>query len=655
MQRLWVKSWLPVLAMLAILGAAAAAYSPGLPGPFLLDDWGTLPKLGAYGPVNNPVTLVSYLTSGDAGPTGRPLSLATFLLNARNWPASPWSFKLTNVLVELLNGALLAALLTRLSKARGLEPVQAAWIGVLGAGFWVLHPLFVSTTLYVVQRMAELAATFVFAGLLSWVFGREQLAGGHSGRGYTLMGLGIGLGTLFGALSKENAALLPALALVLEATVFASAPAELIARTRTWLAFRVLFLWIPTICVAAFLLSLLRQATAPLSFRDFTIAQRLLTEPRVLFHYLYLLFIPHVATGGLFTKVRPSRGWLSPWTTLPSVVGVIAMVAFGWAMRRRWPIVCAAILFYFVGQAVESTTVPLELYFEHRNYLPAALLFWPIAWWLVRGHGSKSLRTALAVGLLVLLATFTGLRANLWGHRNALMLSWLQHDPHSPRAIVRGAQTLQRLGKPQLALTLLRKSSAQQPTNVSIALVRLSSACALREANQADVKAAHRAVATTHSGSSLIYSGLQRLEAQIARRGCAPLGAVDLLPIARAAISNPHFTHNPAFRQEFTVLEGKLELQLGHTRRAYHYFAQALPLDAKPATALVTASLLGAAGAPRLGMKLLQQYQQLPAQRATGWTMSRLHRWWLDRIGWYRDSFQHVRHVLESHLGKERA
>ncbi|HEX5313454.1 MAG TPA: hypothetical protein VFX38_00900, partial [Gammaproteobacteria bacterium] len=114
------RPWLPRLFLFALLGAAAAAYSSGLAGPFLLDDMANLPALGAWGPVNNAATLVTYLTSGIAGPTGRPLALASFLMDAHNWPANPWPFKFTGLLFHLLNGVLLAALLVRLSRLRGL-------------------------------------------------------------------------------------------------------------------------------------------------------------------------------------------------------------------------------------------------------------------------------------------------------------------------------------------------------------------------------------------------------------------------------------------------------------------------------------------------------------------------------------------------------
>ncbi len=653
MFRTRIQPWLPLLALLALLGVTAAAYLPGLGGPFLLDDWGTLPKLGAYGPVDNPLTLVSYLTSGNAGPTGRPLALASFLIDARNWPAPPWPFKFTNLLIHLFNGILLAFLLLRLSRTRGLDPPRAAWAGVLGAGLWLLHPLFVSTTLYVVQRMAELAATFVFAGLLAWLAGRERLARGRTRSGYALMLSGLLGGTFLGVLAKENAVLLPLLTLVLEATVLAAPAAHQPAPTRPWFGFRLLFLGLPAALVGAYLLGLLRHASRIIPFRGISIAERLLTEPRVLTHYLYLLVIPHVATGGLFTTPAPSRGWFEPWSTLPAIVLILGLIAFAWRTRRRWPALAAAILFYFAGQLLESTTIPLELYFEHRNYLPAALLFWPLGLWLVRSPGAgPRLRTGLAVGTLALLAGLTALRADLWGNRTLLLLSWMRQDPNSSRAIVRGTQTLVEQGHPLAALAILRRDSARLPEDISIGLMRLSTACALGRATPADLAAARRAAVTSRAGSSLIYQAVQRLERQMARHRCAPFDTADMLALARAALANPNFSHDPALRQEFTILEGRLYLDAGNIPAAYEHFAAALPLYVKPDVALVTASLLGAADAPRRGLALLNEYRQLHPLPPRGWTMRRLHRWWLERSGWYRDSFRHVRRLLESSARK---
>lgn len=658
-ERRHLQAWLPLAALLCVLGAAAAAYTPGLGGPFLLDDLATLPKLGAYGPVDNPATFVSYVTSGIAGPTGRPVALASFLMDAHRWPAPPWPFKLTNVLLHLLNGAMLALLLRLLSRASGLDERKALWAGVLGAGFWVLHPLFVSTTLYVVQRMAELAALFVFGGLALYVFGRERLVRGHRRSGYLAMTGGIVGGTLLGTLSKENAALLPMLAGVLEFTVFAAAgrraatsaaKAEQPDSAPPSLLFRWILLGLPALAVVAFLAWQLRDATSPLPYRNFTIAQRLLTEPRVVLRYLYLLVIPHGGTTGLFTTVTVSRGALHPWTTLPALFAVLGLVGGALWTRRRWPALAAAVLFFFAGQLLESTSIPLELYYEHRAYLPAALLFWPVALWIARGPGAARLRAGAAISGLVILGMLTAYRAALWGNGIQLALTWMQLNPRSPRAVVWGARALADAGRDDLALARLRAASEAMPENLSIAMGHLRLACELHVFRESDLEATLYAASHARRGSLLIYEDVSGLASDLKRAPCPPLSAGDLEAIPKAALANPHFARYPALRQEFLVLDARLRLRSGDKRAGYRAFARALRIAPTPDIALTGAAELYAAHAPGLGLALLDDYRRLPRPPAHGWTMRRLHRAWLEHIGWYRDSFALVRKALRDEL-----
>src|SRR5262249_23733625 len=154
-------------------------------------------------------------------PTGRPLTLGTFLLDARDWPADPRPFKITNVLLHLLNGLLLCAVLLRLGRALRLSDFRARATALFGAGAWLLHPLFVTTTLYIVQREAMLPATFVLLGMLGWTAARNALANGHAARGVAGMALSAGGCTLLAVLSKGNGALLPLLLLLTEWIVLA--------------------------------------------------------------------------------------------------------------------------------------------------------------------------------------------------------------------------------------------------------------------------------------------------------------------------------------------------------------------------------------------------------------------------------------------------
>src|SRR3546814_2781159 len=75
---------------------------------------------------------------------------------------------------------------------------------VVGAGMWLLHPLFVSTTLYIVQREAMLPATFTLLGSLAWLHGREAITQGNNCRGLAWIAVGLGGCTALGVLSKAR-------------------------------------------------------------------------------------------------------------------------------------------------------------------------------------------------------------------------------------------------------------------------------------------------------------------------------------------------------------------------------------------------------------------------------------------------------------------
>ena len=106
-----------------------------------------------------------------------------------------------------------------------------------------MHPFLVSTTLYAVQRMAQLATLFVFAGLLGHLYGR-RIAETRPARGYIVMTMSLAVFTLLATLCKENGALLPVLVGVMELTVLASS--RLAPLDKRWTT---LFLVVPAVFV----------------------------------------------------------------------------------------------------------------------------------------------------------------------------------------------------------------------------------------------------------------------------------------------------------------------------------------------------------------------------------------------------------------------
>ena len=74
-----------------------------------------------------------------------------------------------------------------------------------------------------------------------------------------------------------------------------------------------------------------------------------------------------------------STSLLHPWTTLPAIGIIIALIMGGFYLLRKRPLIGFAVIFFFMNHVIESTIIPLELVYEHRNYLPSMFLFVPIA------------------------------------------------------------------------------------------------------------------------------------------------------------------------------------------------------------------------------------------------------------------------------------
>ncbi len=462
------------LTFLSVLLLALWCYWPGLAGGFLFDDFANLDALGKYGTVDDLQSFLDYVFGGGAGPGGRPLALLSFLIDDNAWPSEPWQFKYTNLLLHLLNGVLLFWVLLKILVYRATtnnERSTAPWIALLACGLWLLHPFLVSTTLFVVQRMAMLAALFSLLGLLAYVHGRTLLQF-HPRRAYTWMTAGVALGTILATLSKENGALLPLLILVLEYSALKNANANAARPNLTW---RLIFLWLPVVAISAYIFYKLPNLLSGYGIRSFSMGERLLTEGRILVEYLYHLFLPHPYTRGLFhDSYAASTGLLTPPSTLWSWIVLLALILGSFLARHRYPLWALAFLFFFAGHLLESTIVPLELYFEHRNYLPAIFLFLPIAHGIARlGEKKKPLSIAVAACLTVYVALTTVQRADLWGHPDELILLWAEKNPSSPRAQRSAAIALDHMGRTDLALARLEQAIQDIPDNLPLRLHHL--------------------------------------------------------------------------------------------------------------------------------------------------------------------------------------
>ncbi len=433
---------------------------------------------------------------------------------------------------------------------------------------------------------------------------------------------------------------------------------------------------LPTLGIAAYLAySGWHGMTAGISdARPWTLGQRLLTEPRVLLVYLKMLWIPTPFTAGLFhDEIRASGSLFQPWTTLPAIVAVFALLLFSLRIRCTRPSLAAAIAFFFVGQAIESSSIPLELFFEHRNYLPSLLMFWPLALWIsgvdpsarpehepIHGWSaaatslSTTLRAGLAVALCAVMLAMTWFRADLWGNSHDLALLWARLNPASSRAQAFAAQAEISSGQPRRAIHRLEAGLLESPNDVQLSLNLIAAQCAAGTLDRPTLRTAERALETARDSGSLLTGWFSRAIDHVDQ--CSPLDLPEIDRLLLAAQRNPRLRQNKGRQQDLYYLRGLVALRQAKPDLALSLFDDGLREQPRESLALMQAAALGSAGYPSQGLAHLSLLESLPKPSpASRWSMQYLHARILRAQGYWPRETAKLRDTLRQDLQDSRA
>ncbi len=524
-------------ALAVLLVAGWFLYLPALSGGFALDDRANLGGLAA---VDDRQSALRFVFSGQAGPLGRPLALASFLPQADAWEEGAKSFLAVNVLIHLLNAVLVAGLLLMLARRLpALEGGSARFAALAATATWLFMPILASASLMVVQRMTTLSATFVLAGLIAYLaaraLSRERPAAALAGMTAALV-----VATLLAVLVKENGALLPTYVLVIEATLLA-APAGIAAAT--WRNWRLAVLVLPTLAILAYLALRVPYAEATVLVRDFSGFERLLSEARILWIYLAKAFLPLPGTVSPVNDVYPVARSLWQPATLLAVASWALLIALAVGRRRRYPLAAFAILWFVAGHLVESTVLPLDLYFDHRNYLPLiGPVFAGCAALCTLPEGLRKVAYAGLPAYAAFLAAMLYLLTSLWGQPAAAARYWYEQHPGSVRAATRHI-TAQLEGEGVgAALETLHRFVAREPQHGYLLIQDLNIRCRLapgedHSARVADLRQRLGTVAFTHTAGTM----LSELANVAAGRGCVSIDPPTLRALAGALRDNPRY------------------------------------------------------------------------------------------------------------------
>lgn len=416
---------------LATLFTTWNAYQPALLGPFLLDDYVNLDRLKFYSQSTHALPWLEYISRGTTI-FDRPISRLTFLIDDHAWPSNPESFKRTNLLIHLLIGTAIFRFSIALGKTSGLGARKSQLISAGITAYWLIHPLHLSTTMYIVQRMAQLSALFTIVGLTFYLELRLQKS--LNRKSATLAFL-TGFSFLLGMLSKPNAATFPLIILAIEATILAGRNNSIFQKN-----IRYLFAFLPSILLVGGVIWSWQSLNEAYAMRDFNLTERLLTQTRVLSDYLRALLMPTLdGTGVWHDDFKVSRSILDPRSTIACTMLIASLFTAAIILRKKIPVASFSILFFFAAHFIESTFVPLELYFEHRNYLPSIGILYGITFYLVTlGEWRSNKRwSALAVlvglSILVNFLDLTTKGARIWSSRILLHEHAASHHSQSER------------------------------------------------------------------------------------------------------------------------------------------------------------------------------------------------------------------------------
>lgn len=471
------------LALYLTFAATFLLYGVGLPGPFLFDDNFNLAPLTPW--LAGEVGWREVVFGNESGPFGRPVSMLSFLFSAWAGGSYPYQYKLGNLAIHLACGVLCFLLLRRLMARDAKLERYALPMATVATMLWLLHPLHVSTVLYVIQRMAQLSTLFVLASLLAYLAGRRRLEAGARKPAIVWLFLVLPALCLLGLLSKENAVVAPGLCLVIEIAYFSR---DAIARRVVGL-FYGLTLVLPACVTGLILLFRPHLLLAGYDLRDFSMLERLLSQSRALMSYVGLIVFPRGSELGLYTDgFAVSTGLLTPATTALSILALIVISVMAIALRRRAPSVFAGWFFFLVAHGVESSILPLELYYEHRNYLPSVGLLLMLAGLLGllpdRALSDARLRAAAAVASLLIavgLGAITYQQAVIWRSKDAIVEHAVVNQPRSVRAIQAKAISAINKGFYDVASELLSPLTANEnPRTRSLAYIDLTSISCLR-------------------------------------------------------------------------------------------------------------------------------------------------------------------------------
>jgi Tfp pilus assembly protein PilF len=534
-------------------------YFPGLHGPFLLDDLQSIEpaKISTFSLHN----LLEVSLNNDSGPLGRPLSIASFALNHYFWGPAPFSYKAVNLGLHMACSLALGYFIYLLILLQPRRKHFAMPVAMLTAILWLIHPLQASTLLYPVQRMTQLATLFTLIGLWTYLLARIRFITLKPFAGL-LMAISLLWWFPLAVLSKETGILFPWYLLCCEFFVLRFQNRHGAGKTKLKIL-HLLFSGGVLLGAIAYFFYKLPYFLAVYTEKSFTLTQRVLTETKALVFYIKLILLPRVSDMGLYhDDFAISRTFDLP--VLLSTLTLASCIMLILFLRKRAPIIAFGLAWFFVSHAIESTVLPLELVFEHRNYLASAgLLLIPCYYFVLffqQAHTPwKQICGFFMVVLIITLGSLSHYRAKVFSSNIAFLSDAQAFHPLSARLHIEKANWYLQQEYYQQASLELDYAQSLEPNNAGIALQKLLIYC---RSNGAPKELYENALSKIQTGAITPYVivVLDTMIQNMFRQQCAGINQQKIMHLIQAAYQNPLLAHKPLYKAVLYHLEAGLHM-----------------------------------------------------------------------------------------------
>lgn len=481
----------PLVALMLIAGITLVVYSDTYGVPLVFDGQYQIEKKEKIRDLKNYLSLKGFKSQ-------RPLVEFSFALNYRLGKLNPFGFHLVNIFIHITSGILAYFLalnvfrrLSFFQKERSGLPVSSKhrcarnkrsgmsvpstenlqgmsfssstipFMALFVSLIFVVHPIQTQAVTYVVQRYASMSAMFYLLSVLLYVQARNlqlnmkglgqngnpesKLLPQKTNTSFSAFSPGIlicfvfsFLSGILAVLSKENAATLPGVILLVEYFLF----------DRSWRGWKKKLIWLVPAGVflgflALYLFSSLRGLRFENLLEDISILTRetktvdrwsyFCTQFSVFVHYLRLLFCP---VGQNLDYMYPMKtGFFDGFTPLAFIVVLVVLGLGFWSIRKK-PAISFGVFWIFITLSVESSIFPIsDAMIEHRLYLPVFGFAISVVFLVFDLLASRRgwVIFFLAMGIAVL-GTATYLRNQVWKDPLVLWTDVVSKSPLNYRA-----------------------------------------------------------------------------------------------------------------------------------------------------------------------------------------------------------------------------